>query len=178
MENWAWERAVLDRFARHWQTGEPLPEPLFERLKSVRTFRAASAQMRQLGFAALDMALHTGYAPAPQESFLDFARRIMQPYAPAPLTEDYAMVASFGHLFAHSVGYAAGYYAYKWAEVLDADAFGRFAREGLFNRDLGRRWRDEVLAVGDSRDPLEVFVGFMGREPDPEALMRRQGLVP
>ncbi len=177
MENWCWEPKVLNRFARHWQTHEPIPTRLLEKLQAVRRFRAATAQMRQLGFAALDLALHMDYAANPRGDVLDFARNVQQQYAPAPLPQDYGMVATFSHLFARPVGYAAGYYAYKWAEVLEADAFQRFAKEGIDNPELGKSWRTTVLAAGDSRDPMELFVAFRGRKPDKSALLERLGLL-
>ncbi len=177
MENWCWEREALDAFARHYQTGERIPAELFERLQQVRTFRAATTQMRQLGFAALDLALHIEYDEARDGDVLAYARKIHAEYSAAPLPDDYALVASFTHLFAHPVGYAAGYYSYKWAEVLDADAFGRFAAEGIFNAEVGRAWRRCVLERGDSEEPMVLFEDFVGRRPDPEALLRRQGLL-
>ena len=177
MENWCWEPSVLYRFARHWQTGEAIPDRLLERMKAVRQFRAATAQMRQLGFAALDLALHMDYDAETHGDVLSYARAIQQAYSPTELPEDYAMVSTFSHLFARPVGYAAGYYAYKWAEVLEADAYQRFAEEGIDNVKVGRSWRTAVLAAGDSRDPMELFVAFRGREPNPGALLERLGLA-
>lgn len=177
MENWCWEKSVLQRFARHWKTGESIPDRLLERLHAVRRFRAATAQMRQLGFATLDLALHVDYSPEVHGDVLGFARQIQQQYAPSPLPEGYAMVSTFSHLFSRPVGYAAGYYAYKWAEVLEADAFQRFAEEGIDNRAVGAAWRNLVLSQGDSRDPMELFVAFRGRKPEPKALLKRLGLI-
>ncbi|HWR51533.1 MAG TPA: M3 family metallopeptidase [Bryobacteraceae bacterium] len=177
MENWCWEREALDLFARHWQTGAPLPQDLFEKMRRARTFRAANAQMRQLGLGIVDLVLHMQYEPQRDGDVASFARGVMQAFAPAPLPLDYAMIAGFTHLFANPVGYAAGYYSYKWAEVLDADAFTRFRREGVFSREAGRAFRDNILARGDSDDPAALYRGFMGRDPDPEALIDRLGLL-
>jgi oligopeptidase A len=177
MENWCSEQDALNLFAEHYETREPLPEALLERLRATRTFRAASMQMRQLGFAAVDLALHIDYDPSKDGDVMDYGNRILQRYAASELPRDYGMLAGFSHLFSHPVGYAAGYYSYKWAEVLDADAFGRFKREGIFNPQVGRAFRDAILAQGDARDPMDLFVTFMGRKPDPQALLVRQGLA-
>jgi oligopeptidase A len=177
MENFCWEPKMLKRFARHYATGEAIPDELIARLRAARTFRAASAQMRQLGFATLDLALHCDYQRASGESMKDFARRVQESFAPAPLPADYAMVTTFSHLFSRPVGYAAGYYSYKWAEVLDADAYGRFAEDGVLSRRVGLEFRKKVLEVGDSRDPAEVFEGFRGRPPSTDALLQRLGLL-
>jgi oligopeptidase A len=174
MENWCWEREALDEFARHWETRDPVPEDLFQKMKRAKTFRAANAQMRQLGFGFVDLALHREWDGG--EDVIAYARRVLQPFAPAPLPEDFAMIASFTHLFSNPVGYGAGYYSYKWAEVLDADAFTRFRREGVFNEGVGREYRERILARGDSEDPAELYRSFMGRDPDPNALLERAGL--
>lgn len=176
MENWCSEREALDLFARHYARNEPLPALLLERMNAARTFRAATMQMRQLGFAAVDLALHIDYDPARDGDVLRYGRAIMEKYAVAPFPDDYAMLASFSHLFGHPVGYAAGYYSYKWAEVLDADAFGRFKAEGLLSRKVGQEFKDRLLSQGNSRDPMELFVAFRGRKPTVDALLERQGL--
>jgi len=176
MENWCWEREALDLFARHYETGEPVPEDLFQKMKRARTFRSASAQMRQLGFGRLDLALHGGMLP-PECDIIAISRSILEKYSPVELPPYYAMVASFTHLFADPVGYAAGYYSYKWAEVLDADAFTKFQQNGIFDRQTGLLFRRTILERGDGEDPAELFRAFMGREPSPEALMARLGLA-
>jgi oligopeptidase A len=176
MENWCSEREGLNLFARHYQTGAPIPDALLERLKAARTFRAATFQMRQLGFAAVDLALHRSYDPAKDGPVLEYGNRILGRYSAAPLPPDYGMLAGFLHLFSHPVGYAAGYYSYKWAEVLDADAFGRFKAEGVLNPAVGSDFRHKILEQGDSRDPMELFTDFMGRPPRVEALLDRLGL--
>jgi oligopeptidase A len=177
MENWCSEREGLDLFAKHYETGAPIPSVLLERLRAARTFRAASLQMRQLGFAAVDLALHMEYEPARDGDAIPFGNRIIRRYVPAALPDDYGILASFLHLFAHPVGYAAGYYSYKWAEVLDADAFERFRSEGLLDARVGREFRERVLSQGDSRDPMDLYKSFRGREPRVEALLERQGLA-
>ncbi len=176
MENWCWERASLDVFARHHESGEPIPDALFEPMQRARAYRGASAMMRQLGFGMVDLQLHMDYQPARDGELIAFSRGVLGRFAPAPLPEDHSMVTSFGHLFAHPVGYAGGYYSYKWAEVLDADAFTRFKERGLFSREVGGEFRDKILARGDSRDPMELFKDFMGREPDIEPLLERSGI--
>ncbi len=175
MENWCWEREALNLFARHYKTGEPIPDELFSKMMAARTFRAANGQMRQLGFAAVDLALHMDWSAEAGEPTL-FARSVLADYAPTELPEDYALVAAFTHLFASPVAYASGYYSYKWAEVLDADAFTRFRDEGVFSRAVGAQFRDRLLSQGDSRDPEELYHAFVGREPKLDALLERQGL--
>ncbi len=176
MENWCTEREGLNLFARHFETSAPIPDALLDRLRAARTFRAASQQMRQLGFAAVDLALHTSFEPERDGDPIAYGNRILQRYASAELPPDYGMLASFGHLFSHPVGYAAGYYSYKWAEVLDADAFDRFRREGMLNPAVGADFRDLLLSRGDSRDPMDLFVSFVGHRPQVDALLARQGL--
>ncbi len=174
MENWCWERQSLDLFAKHYETGAPIPEDLFQKMRRAKTFRAANAQMRQLGFGFVDLALHREWDG--KSDVIRYSRDILQQFAPAPLPEDYAMITGFTHLFASPVGYGAGYYSYKWAEVLDADAFTRFRQEGVFNEATGRDYREKILARGDSEDPAALYRSFMGRDPDPDALLVRAGL--
>lgn len=177
MENWCMERDALELFARHYKTGEPIPDELFEKMKRARTFRAANAQMRQLGFGLVDLKLHREYDPERDGNVMGYARDILANFSPTPLPTDYGMIASFTHLFSSPVAYGAGYYSYKWAEVLDADAFTRFRREGIFNRDTGIDYRQNILERGDSQDPAELYREFMGRDPDPNALLERSGLL-
>lgn len=177
MENFCWERSVLDFFARHYETGLPIPDALLEKLQRTRTFRAANMQMRQLGLAALDLALHIDYQPARDGDVIQYARRIAQEHTPALLPDDYAMVTGFSHLFSSPVGYAAGYYSYKWAEVLEADAFSRFAEAGVLSREVGEAFQASVLSRGNEADPMELYKAFMGREPSQAALLKRAGLV-
>lgn len=171
MENWTWERPALDLFARHWQTGEPIPQALYDKMQAARTFMAAHFQMRQLSFGSVDLELHVAFDPASGEDPAERARRVLGRFQHRPEFADDDFIASFSHIF--SGGYSAGYYSYMWSEVLDADAFSRFEREGLFNRETGRAFVDAVLSRGDDTDPDELFREFMGRDPDPEALLRR-----
>jgi len=177
LENWCTEKEALDGFAKHYQTGASIPQELVDKLLLARNFRAATMQMRQLGFAAVDLALHTTYDPARDGDVNTYANRILSRYSAARLPDDYALMASFGHLFSHPVGYAAGYYSYKWAEVLDADAFTRFKSEGLFSRETGAAFRASILSRGDSADPMELFREFMGRPPRLEPMLERLGLL-
>jgi oligopeptidase A len=177
MENWCWERAALDLFARHYETGETIPAALYEKMQRARTYREGSAMMRQLSFAALDLALHREYDPARDGDVIEYSNALLSRYATTPLPDGYAFLTSFGHLFASPTGYAAGYYSYKWAEVLDADAFTRFQREGVFNTETGRAFRDAILARGDSEEPMDLYRRFMGREPSVDPLLARAGLL-
>jgi oligopeptidase A len=177
MENWCWERQALDLFARHYLTGEPIPDDLFQKMLRARTYRGANVQMRQLGFGFVDLKLHRDFDPALDGDAVAYAREILQAFTPATLLKNYAMIAGFTHLFASPVGYGAAYYSYKWAEVLDADAFTRFRDEGIFSPEVGAAFRENILSKGDSEDPAELYKRFMGRDPDPDALLVRSGLI-
>ncbi len=171
MENWAWERDALDLFARHWQTGEPIPDQLFAKMCATRTFMAAHAQMRQLSFGVTDLELHIHYDPERDGDVVEYAQRIYSQFQIRPEYARFHPFNTFTHVFAG--GYAAGYYSYLWSEVLDADAFTRFQREGIFSRETGRAYVDAILSRGDSADAAELFREFMGRDPDADALLRR-----
>jgi oligopeptidase A len=179
MENWCYHRPTLLGMTAHYETGAPLPAELFEKVKAARTFRAGSDMLRQIAFGLTDMELHTRFDPAGNESVFDVQRRVMERTSVLPMLPDDRFLCSFQHIFAG--GYAAGYYSYKWAEVLSADAFGAFEEAGLEDdaavRKVGRRFRDTVLALGGGKHPMEVFRAFRGRDPDPEALLRQYGLV-
>ena len=175
MENFAWQRDALALFARHWQTGAPLPDDLFARMLAARYFHAGLFLVRQLEFGLFDFLLHLEYDPARGArvlELLDAARREVAVIVPPAWQR---MPHSFGHIFAD--GYAAGYYSYLWAELLSADAFGRFEEAGVFDRASGDAFRRSILAIGGSRPALESFVEFRGREPTPDALLRSYGLA-
>jgi oligopeptidase A len=178
MENWCWERESLDLVARHDETGATIPDELFDRLTAARHFRAAAATMRQVAFAKLDLLLHTR-----AEDFLGggdpelkvraaVADCLVPTEPPAP-----TILKRFTHVFSDPVGYAAGYYSYKWAEVLEADAFTRFRREGLFSAKVGADLVRAVLSRGNSAPAGDLFREFMGRDPDLTALLKRSGLA-
>ena len=182
MENFCWERVSLDLFARHHETGQPIPDALFEKLCAARTFRAANAQMRQLGFAAADLYLHTQLDDAALEALtaeevMRIGNEVLQAHASAPLPADYAMLCGFLHLFSSPTGYAAAYYSYKWAEVLDADAFTRFKEAGVLDRATGEAFRASILSQGSADEPDALYRAFMGRDPELEPLLQRSGLA-
>jgi len=171
LENWTWERPALDLFARHWQTGETIPEELFRKMRAARTFMGAWQQMRQLAYGTVDLELHVAFDPEAGGDPVERSREVMARFAPHPRFADDHFITGFSHIF--SGGYAAGYYSYLWSAVLEADAFSRFQAEGLFNRETGRAFVDAVLSQGDAADPAELYRRFMGRDPDAEALLRR-----
>jgi oligopeptidase A len=177
MENWTWERDALDRFARHYETGAPIPPEVKDRMLRARTYRAANALMRQLGFSTVDLLLHTVFDPAKHGDVMAFARDVFAKFSPTALPVEYAMLGSFSHLFGSAYGYAAGYYSYQWSEVLEADAFGRFRKEGILNREVGEAFRRGILARGDTEDPAVLYRSFLGRDPDVNALLTRLGVA-
>ncbi|MFN4867268.1 MAG: M3 family metallopeptidase [Cyanobium sp.] len=179
MENWCYDRATLMGMGRHWQTGEPLPEADYQKLLAARTFMGGSATLRQVHFALVDLRLHSAWSPEGGQSPEQLRRELARTTTVLePIPED-AFLCAFSHIFAG--GYSAGYYSYKWAEVLSADAFSAFEEVGLDVEDAvvatGRRFRDTVLSLGGSRSPAEIFEAFRGRPPSPEALIRHSGLV-
>jgi oligopeptidase A len=170
-ENWCWEPEAVALFSAHYETGEPIPGELLAALLGTRRFRAASGQMRQLGFAAVDLALHSATGPFTPEGVIGTAREVVGRHSIRPDFAEDHFICSFSHIFAG--GYSARYYSYKWSEMLDADAFARFKTAGLCNRETGRDFVDTILARGDSDEPDALYEAFMGREPDPRALVKR-----
>lgn len=177
MENWTWERDALDRFARHHETGAPIPDAVKDRMLRARTYRAANALVRQLGFSTVDLLLHMEFDPTVHGDVMAFARDVFAKFSPVGLPADYAMLASFSHLFGAAYGYAAGYYSYQWSEVLEADAFGRFREAGILSREVGDAFRQSILARGDTDDPAALYRDFLGRDPDVNALLKRLGIA-
>jgi oligopeptidase A len=175
LENWCWEADFLARLGRHVDSGEPIPRALVDRLRSARCFQAAMQTVRQLEFALFDFRLHLAWKNAgetPVQAVLDDVRREVAVVHPPAWNR---FQHGFAHIFAG--GYAAGYYSYKWAEVLSADAFSRFEEEGIFNADTGRSFLREVLEMGGSRDAMATFQAFRGREPAIEPLLRQSGIA-
>jgi oligopeptidase A len=185
MENWVYERTVIDQISGHFETGETLPQPLFEKIIAAKNYMAGSILLRQLYFSLLDLELHEVHGctrvgvAMDGETVRDVQRRIAAEYTVIPPLPEDAFLCSFSHIFAG--GYAAGYYSYKWAEVLSADAFAAFEEVGLSNdaaiRELGKRYRETVLARGGSEHPLEVYRSFRGRDATIDALLRHNGLI-
>lgn len=173
LENWAVEKEYLDRFARHYESREPIPAYLVERIKASQNFLAGYLSIRQLSFGYLDMAWHTLEEPftGDVKQFEEEAWKKTQIF---PVIDKVAMSTQFGHLFAG--GYAAGYYSYKWAEVLDADAFSVFKEKGLFNKEVAQSFRKNILERGGTEHPMVLYKRFRGQEPSVDALLERSGL--
>ena len=171
MENWTWEREALPSFSGHYETQEPFPVHLYERMLAARRFMGGYAQMRQLGFATLDLRLHREYRGGEEADVMAYVERVMMPFVPSATFSKSHILTTFSHLFAG--GYASAYYSYLWSEVLEADAFSRFKQEGVFSKEAGRAFMESILSKGDSEEPNEMFRSFMGRDPDPDALLRR-----
>ncbi|MDB9433284.1 M3 family metallopeptidase [Microcystis aeruginosa] len=178
MENWCYDRPTLMSMAKHYETGETLPEHYYQKLLLAKNYMSGSAMLRQLHLSLVDLELHHRYQPNGGETPKQVRQRLAATTTIIPPLPEDAFLCSFGHIFAG--GYAAGYYSYKWAEVLSADAFAAFEEVGLDNEEavkaIGRRFRDTVLAMGGSSHPMNVFKAFRGREPSTEPLLRHSGL--
>ena len=174
MENWAFEPEYLNSFAKHYQTGEPIPAELIEKIVAAKNYLAGYAQVRQLHYGWLDMSWHT-LTELPAESTIEFESKALAPYAVMPAVEGAAFSGSFSHIF--SGGYSAGYYSYKWAEVLEADAFSLFKEKGIFNTEVAASFRENILSKGGTMDEAVIYRNFRGHDPQPEALMEKLGLT-
>lgn len=174
LENWCYEKEALELFAFHYQTGEIIPMELIQKIKESATFHEGMQTLRQLSFGLLDMAWH-GSDPSNIEDVKSFEKNAMASTILYPDIPENCMSTSFSHIF--QGGYSAGYYSYKWAEVLDADAFAYFKEKGIFNREVAHRFQQYILSKGGTEDPMELYVKFRGTKPNPEALLRRAGLL-
>ena len=174
MENWAYEPEYLNTFAKHYQTGESIPMELIEKIVAAKNFQAGYAQVRQLHFGLVDMAWHT-LETIPAESTIEFEQKVLAPYAVMPSVPGCGSSNAFSHIF--SGGYSAGYYSYKWAEVLEADAFSLFQEKGIFNTEVSNAFRKEILEKGGMEDEAVIYRNFRGHNPQPEALMEKLGLT-
>ena len=175
MENFCWERQVVDLFARHYETGETLPETLFDKMLAAKNFQSAMIMLRQIEFALFDVLLHSEYDPEGEESVQDLLDRVRDEVSVFNPPSFNRFQNSFSHIFAG--GYAAGYYSYKWAEVLSADVYATFEEEGVLNAGTAARLREELLSIGGSREIMDAFVAFRGRKPTVDALLRHSGLA-
>ncbi len=175
LENWCWERESIDLISGHYQTGDALPDELLEKMRNARNFQSAMQLVRQLEFSLFDMQLHLDATPDKAPDVQATLNAIREKVAAVDAPSFNRFQTSFSHIFAG--GYSAGYFSYKWAEVLSADAFSRFEEEGIFNEDVGRDFLTQVLEVGGSRDAMSSFKAFRGREPKVDALLRHSGLA-
>lgn len=175
MENWCWQREALDVIAGHYKTDEPLPQELFDKMIAAKNFQSAMQMVRQLEFSIFDFRMHLEFDPAKGGRIFEILDDVRKQVAVIEPPSFNRFPHSFSHIFAG--GYAAGYYSYKWAEVLSADAFAQFEENGIFDRETGLKFLSAVLEQGGSREPMELFVEFRGREPSIDALLRHSGLV-
>jgi oligopeptidase A len=174
LENWCWQPEALSFISGHFETGEALPQTLLSNMLAARNFQSAMQMLRQLEFSLFDFSLHENFVAGETnvQQFLDKVRAQVAVLIPPSFNR---FQNSFGHIFAG--GYAAGYYSYKWAEVLSSDAFSRFEEEGIFNQQTGHDFLTNILEMGGSKEPMEMFVAFRGREPEVDALLRHSGIA-
>ena len=173
-ENWGYEREFLEGFAKHYQTGEVIPQEYIDKIIAAKNYHAGYGSVGQLKYATIDMNWHNK-TQAPAESAADFEHSVLAPYQLFPQVEGVASSPAFSHIF--SGGYAAGYYSYKWAEVLEADAFSLFKEQGIFNTEVAKSFRENILSKGNLEDADVLFRNFRGRDPRPEALLEKTGLI-
>jgi oligopeptidase A len=175
MENWCWEREALDLISAHYQTGEKLPDDLFDKMLAARNFQSAMMMLRQLEFSLFDFRLHLEFNPNEPNQVDKILEQVRNEVTVVKPPKFNRFAHSFAHIFAG--GYAAGYYSYKWAEVLSADAFSKFEEKGIFDRQTGLEFLEAILEQGGSREPMELFIEFRGREPQIDALLRHTGIA-
>jgi oligopeptidase A len=175
LENWCWEREPLDLISGHVDTGEPIPDALYERMRAAKNFQSAMQMVRQLEFAIFDFRLHLEYDPARGGRVYEILDQVRDQVAVLKPPAFNRFAHGFSHIF--SGGYAAGYYSYKWAEVLSADAFSLFEEKGVLDTDTGRAFRQSILERGGSAEAMDLYVEFRGREPSIDALLRHTGIA-
>ena len=174
MENWCFEKECLDIFAKHYLTNEPIPMELVQKIKDSANYMSAYQTVRQVSLGVLDMAWHDTKTTI-TDSVSDFEKKVAEKFDLMPKVEGVNTSCSFSHIF--QGGYSAGYYSYKWAEVLEADAFEYFKETGVFNKETARKFRENILSKGGSSHPMILYKNFRGKEPSAEALLRKSGLI-
>ena len=175
MENWCYEKEALELFAKHYETGEIIPIDLVNKIKESATFHEGLQTLRQISFGLLDMAWHAGESPETIKNVKAFENDAFKNTNLFPDVKENCMSTAFAHIF--QGGYSSGYYSYKWAEVLDADAFDYFKQEGIFNKNIANKFKEHVLSKGGTENPMTLYKRFRGQEPKPEALLKRAGLI-
>lgn len=175
LENWCYQKEALELFAKHYETNEIIPMDLVDKIKESATFHQGMQTLRQLSFGLLDMSWHSGESPETIKSVKAHESEVFKNTSLYPETKETCMSTAFSHIF--QGGYSSGYYSYKWAEVLDADAFEYFKEAGIFNKEVATKFKDNVLSQGGTENPMTLYKRFRGQEPKPEALLRRAGLI-
>ncbi len=176
MENFIYERISLDMLAKHNKTGEPVPDELLEQMNAARKYRSSLQCMRQMSLGKIDLHLHMSSVEDLNQDLDELDTEILEDYHPEYATKPNTVLRSFNHIFSDSVGYSAGYYSYKWAEVLSADVFAYLRDAGVLSREAGTKYRQEIVSKGNTKDPMELFKNLMGREPSIDALLEQDGL--
>lgn len=174
LENWCWQEQALAYISGHYETGEPLPKEMLDNMLAAKNFQSAMMMVRQLEFSLFDFRIHLEYDQSTQSQIQNTLNQVREQVAVVVPPEFNRFQHSFGHIFAG--GYAAGYYSYKWAEVLSADAFSVFEDNGIFDQNTGEKFLNCILEKGGSAEPMELFVNFAGREPQIDALLRHSGI--
>jgi peptidyl-dipeptidase Dcp len=175
MENWCYEKEALELFATHYETGEVIPMDLVEKIKASATFHEGMQTLRQISFGLLDMGWHGIESPDKISSVKEHEHKAFENTKLYPDIEENCMSTAFSHIF--QGGYSSGYYSYKWAEVLDADAFEYFKEKGIFNKTIAEKFKNNVLSKGGTEKPMILYKRFRGQEPKPDALLKRAGLL-